>query len=94
VVQATDIKVYIHEVDKLQALNKKAGQPITLRVWRATFAGADAGAIVVSVEVPNLAALANMNALQKSNAEIGSEMQRIGALRKIVSDSLYDELTP
>jgi len=30
----------------------------------------------------------------KSNAEISATMQRIGALRKILSDSLYEELSP
>jgi len=55
VVQTADVPGYVHEVETLQALLKKAGVAATLRVWRATFAGVDAGSIVVSVEVPNLA---------------------------------------
>src|SRR5882672_12061576 len=58
VVQTADVPGYVHEVETLQALLKKAGVPATLRVWRATYAGADTGSIVVTVEVPNLAGIA------------------------------------
>jgi hypothetical protein len=94
VVQTSDLKTYVHEVDVLQAQYKKSGMPVTIRAWRARFAGADAGTIVVSVEMPDLATLAKVDEAQKSNAEIAATMQRIGGLRKIVSDSLYDELKP
>ena len=94
VIQTTDLKAYIHEVDTLRAQFKKAGIPATLRAWRARFAGTDAGAVVVSVEMPDLATLAKLDEAQKSNAEIAATMQRIGGLRKIVSDSLYEELSP
>jgi ribosomal protein L11 len=92
VVQTTDLKAYIKEVDTLRAEFKKAGVPVTLRAWRARFAGAEAGAVVVSVEMADLATLAKVDDAQKNNAEISATMQRIGALRKIVSDSLYEEL--
>jgi hypothetical protein len=94
VIQTTDLKAYIHEVDTLRAQFKKSGIPVTLRAWRARFAGTDAGAVVVSVEMPDLATLAKVDDAQKTNAEIVATMQRIGALRKIVSDSLYEELSP
>jgi hypothetical protein len=38
-------------------------------VWRARFAGSDAGAIVVSVEMPDLSTLAKVDELQRSNPE-------------------------
>jgi hypothetical protein len=44
--------------------------------------------------MPDLATLAKVDDAQKTNAEIAATMQRIGALRKIVSDSLYEELSP
>ena len=90
VVQTADVPAYVHEVTALQALYKKAGQPITLRVWRATYAGSDTGTIVVSVEFPNFAAIAKTNDIVRTNAEIGAEMKKINSMRKIVSDSLYD----
>ena len=93
-VQTNDVQAYTREVETLQALYKKAGQPVTLRVWRATYAGADTGTIVVTAELPNLAALAKMSDSMRSNPEISSEMNKIGGMRKIVSDSLYELLTP
>ena len=50
------------------------------------------GTLIVAVEMPDLAALAKVDELQKSNTEIAATMQKIGALRKIVSDSLYEEV--
>jgi len=93
-VQTSDVPGYTHEVETLQALYRKAGQPVTLRVWRATYAGPDTGTIVVTAELPNLAALAKMADAIRSNPEIGAEMNKIGGMRKVVSDSLYELLTP
>jgi len=93
VVQTSDVSAYLHEVNALQEIYKKAGSPINLRVWRATFAGNDAGTIVVSVEYPNFMALAKGYDLQRSNQDIMAAMKKIGGLRKIVSDSLYEQVT-
>jgi hypothetical protein len=91
VVQTADVPAYVHEVNTLQALYKKIGEPITLRVWRATYAGADTGTIVVTVEVPSFMALAKINEITQSNQEVAAEMKKINSIRKIVSDSLYDQ---
>jgi hypothetical protein len=93
VVQTADVPGYVHEVETLQALLKKAGLPATLHVWRATFAGADAGSIVVTVEVPNLATIAKIDDTVRTNPDVAAEMKKINAMRKIVSDSLYDLLS-
>jgi len=89
-VQPTDAAAYVHEVDALQALLKKTGTPARIRVWQATYAGADTGAVVVTIEVSNLAALAKLNDTMKTNTEIAAEMKKIVGMRKAVSDSLYD----
>ena len=94
-VQTSDIKSYRHEVDILQGQFKKEGLPVTLRVWRATYAGPDTGTIIVTVEVPDLATLAKVeDAVLKPNSALGATMKRIEAIRKIASDSLYEELSP
>ena len=94
-VQTNDIKTYRHEVDTLQSEFKKEGLPVTLRVWRATYAGPDTGTIIVTVEVPDLATLAKIGeAVAKPNSALGATMKRIDALRKIASDSLYEEISP
>ena len=93
VVQTADVPGYVHEVETLQVVLKKAGVPATLRVWRATFAGADAGSIVVTVEVPNLATIAKIDDTVRTNPDVAAEMKKINGIRKIVSDSLYDLLS-
>ena len=94
-VQTNDIKTYRHEVDTLQSEFKKEGLPVTLRVWRATYAGPDTGTIIVTVEVPDLATLVKIEeAVTKPNSALGATMKRIEAIRKIASDSLYEELSP
>ncbi len=93
VVQTADVPGYVHEVETLQALLKKAGVAATLRVWRATYAGADTGSIVVTVEVPNLAGIAKVEDTVRTNPDVAAEMKKINAMRKIVSDSLYDLLS-
>jgi hypothetical protein len=93
VVQTADVPGYVHEVETLQALLKKAGVAATLRVWRASYAGAETGSIVVTVEVPNLAGIAKIEDTVRTNADVAAEMKKINAMRKIVSDSLYDLLS-
>jgi len=93
VVQTADVPGYVHEVETLQALLKKAGVPATLRVWRASYAGSDTGSIVVTVEVPNLAGIAKVEDTIRTNPDLAAEMKKISAMRKIVSDSLYDLLS-
>jgi hypothetical protein len=93
VVQTADVPGYVHEVETLQALIKKAGLPATVRVWRATYAGADTGSIVASIEVPNLETIAKLNDAFRTNPEMAAEMKKINAMRKIVSDSLFDLLS-
>jgi len=94
-VQTSDIKTYRHEVETLQGEFKKEGLPVTLRVWRATYAGPDTGTIIVTVEVPDLATLAKVeDAVAKPSSALAATMKRIEAIRKITSDSLYEELSP
>jgi hypothetical protein len=92
VVQTTDAAAYVHEVNALAALYKKAGTPVNIRVWRATFAGNDAGTVVVSAEFTDFMSLAKANEMQRTNQEITAEMKKIAGLRKIVSDSLYEQI--
>ena len=90
IVQPTDLATYLKEIETLRGLFKKAGVTVTLKVWRARFAGNEAGTIVVTEEIADLATLAKLDALTASNADVVATMARIGKIRKIVSDSLYE----
>jgi hypothetical protein len=92
IVQPTDVAAYLKELDTLRGLFKKAGVTVTLKVWRARFAAAETGTIVVTEEVADLATLAKLDELQKSNPDVVATMARIGKVRKITSDSLYEGL--
>ena len=73
---------------------KKLGVPATIDAYRATYAAAETGTVVVAIEVPNLATLAKMTEMTRSQPEVVAEMKKINAMRKITSDSLYEKLTP
>jgi hypothetical protein len=94
VVETADVSAYTHEISTLGAISKKIGSPVTLRVFRARFAGPNTGTVVVSVEYANLSALAKNDELMRSNADLVAQMKKIAAIRKIVSDSIYEEQTP
>jgi hypothetical protein len=93
VVQTSDVPAYVREIEALKALYKKQGQAITIDAYQATYAGASAGSVVVAVQVANLAALAKMNEIGRTQPDIVAEMKKIGAMRKVVSDSVYEKLT-
>jgi hypothetical protein len=92
VVKAPDTAAYVSEINRGRTLLKKAGSPSVLRVWRAQYAGTDAGAIVVSLEYPDLAALAADNVRMGSDADLHSWLTGLDKIRTIVSDSIYNEM--
>src|SRR5215470_10970081 len=67
VVQTTDVAGYVKALQDGQALLKAKGSSGTIRAWVATFAGPETGTVVVSVQYPNLEALAKDTALMKSD---------------------------
>jgi hypothetical protein len=92
VVQATDAAAYMTELGKIRATLTRLGSKSTVRVWRARFAGPDAGAIVVSIEYPDMATFAAEDAKVQSDPEYTSLLKGLDRVRKIVSDSLYEEV--
>lgn len=94
VVQATDVDAYMKAIEQGKALLKSKGSTGTMRVWRARYAGPEAGSIAVAIEFANLQALAKDDALMSSDPEVKAWLQSLDKLRKVVSDSIYNELTP
>ena len=83
---------YVKEVAKGQALMKKLGVSASIRVWRARFAGDNAGAIVVAIEYPSLATMAKDEATVAADADYQTWFKGLDKMRTIVSDSLYSEM--
>jgi len=94
VVQTTDAAAYAKALEDGKALLKAKGSPAQLRAWVATYAGESTGTVVVSVEYPNLEALAKDYGLMRSDADLRAWLQGLAKIRKVVSDSIYEELKP
>ena len=94
VVKTDDPGAYLKELDKGKALMKKLGASAVIRVWRARFAGDNAGSTVVSVEYPSLAVMAKDEATVDASPEYQTWFKGLDKLRTVVSDSLYTEMKP
>ena len=93
-VQTDNADAYLQELGRGQALIKKLGGSAVLRVWRARFAGPNAGAIVVSIEYPDLITFANDEKKVTETPEYQEWLKGLAKVRKVLSDSLYEEMKP
>jgi hypothetical protein len=93
-VQTDNVSAYVKEIDKGRAILRRLGSSAVLRVFRARFAGDGTGTVVVSLEYPSLVVLAQDEAKALADAEYSSWLAGLDRLRKVVSDSTYDELKP
>lgn len=94
VVQTSDAAAYVKSIEQGKALLKAKGATGAIRVWRARYAGEDAGAVVVAIEYANLEALAKDEVKLSTDPELRAWVQSLDKLRKVVSDSIYEELVP
>jgi hypothetical protein len=93
VITTDDTAAYLKQIEQGQAVLKKLGSAAVLRVWRARFAGDRAGSIIVSIEYPDLVTYANDDKKVSASTEYQTWLKDLGKIRKVVSDSLYEELT-
>lgn len=94
-VQTSEVAAYTKAIlTDGQALWKRKGSAAQFRVWQATFAGEDVGTVIVSVEYPNMEALAKDMALLRSDPELTAWLAGLAKMRKVLSDSLYEEMKP
>lgn len=94
VVDVSNAGAYVQEIEKGKALLKQAGSPAQIRVWRARFAGPNAGQFVVSVEYPDLQAFAADDKKIAANADYQAWLKGLDKVRKVLSDSYYEEAKP
>ena len=92
VVQTTDAPAYVKALQEGAALLKAKGSQGKIRAWVATFAGPETGTVVVSVEFPNMESVAKDMALMRADSDLKAWLQSLGKIRKILSDSIYEEL--
>ena len=91
IVKTDNVTAYLAELDKGREMMKKLGVTPQLRVWQGTFAGTNAGSIVVTSEFSNLAELAADNAKLEADKDFGMWLKGLEKVRTITSDSIYRE---
>src|SRR3989442_14665921 len=62
VVKTDNVPAYVQDIEKGRQLSKSMGLQGQVGVWRARFAGPEAGTVVGSIEYPKMAALATDDA--------------------------------
>ena len=92
VVKTDDASAYVAELKKGQAMLKRLGSPAQIRAWRGRFAGEDTGRVVVTIEYPSMVVLAQDEAKVLADREYSAWLKGLDKVRKIISDSTYDEL--
>jgi hypothetical protein len=92
VVKADNVTTYLHELDKARDMAKRLGLSIQIHAYRATYAGAATGELVVTIEYPSFQAMADAVAKQESDKEFSAWLKGLDKVRTITSDSLYREL--
>ncbi|MGO9039993.1 MAG: hypothetical protein ACLQKH_18585 [Steroidobacteraceae bacterium] len=92
VVSTEDVSRYVHELDNGRRIQQRLGISVQTRVWRATFAGPEAGSIVVTQQFDSFAAFADAAKKTGADAEYSQWIMGLDKIRKIASDSLYQEL--
>ena len=94
VVETSDVAAYVKALEEGKALLKKKGSPSVLHVWYGRYAGPDVGHVAVTIEYPSLEALAKDDGMMRTDPELSAWLERLSKIRKIVSDSIYEELKP
>ncbi|PKG97735.1 hypothetical protein [Paraglaciecola sp. MB-3u-78] len=93
VVDTDDAGAYIAQLNKGSLLIKAIAPKMTIRAWRATFAGDSTGAMIVALEYPgSLADFATAWDKVQADKSVAQWLAGLAELRKIVSDSLYSEI--
>jgi hypothetical protein len=91
-VKTDNVGAYMQQLENGRAMLKRLGLGTQLRVFRATYAGPNAGSIVVTQEYASLAALADAQAKEAADADFTAWVKNLDNIRTITSDSLYREL--
>ena len=91
-VKTDNLSAYMAELDKGRAMLKRLGVSVQLRVWRAQYAGPQAGTLTITQEYPSWAAFADGQAKTMADPEFAKWLAGLDKVRTITSDSLYREL--
>ena len=92
VVKTEDVAGYLQWLEKGKEIMNNLGLNGSVRVWRATFAGPNAGNIIVAIEFPDMHAFADAETKTRADKNYLAWLAEMAKNRTIISDSLYTEL--
>jgi ABC-type sugar transport system substrate-binding protein len=92
VVKTDNPAAYAQALEAGKEVMKKAGVTANTRVYQASYAGPDAGAVVATIEYPSMAALAEAEMKLRADKDYLAWVKGLDKIRIIVSDSIYREL--
>ncbi|HEX9784356.1 MAG TPA: hypothetical protein VGA56_16715 [Opitutaceae bacterium] len=91
-IQTDQLDQYVKELQRGNAIMKRAGSSTVLRAWVSRFSGPNTGAVHVVLEYPTMSALAADLEKLEANAEFTAWLKGLSSIRKVVSDSIMQEL--
>ena len=93
-VSTSDVDAYVAQLAKGKQMMAKVAPKMIMRAWQATFAGPEAGAVIVSLEYPgSVSAFAMAWEKTLADKDMAAWLKGLGSMRELVSDSLYRELS-
>lgn len=93
-VQTDNLDAYVAQIERGRAILESLNSPGQIRVLVASYAGPNAGNVVVTVEYANMVELAQDEAAGMASAEYRAWIAGLDEIRTIVSDSIYRDITP
>jgi TRAP-type C4-dicarboxylate transport system substrate-binding protein len=92
VVKTDNPAAYAQAIEAGKEIMKKAGVSANTRVYQASYAGPDAGAVIAAIEYPGITALAEAETKLRTDKDYVAWIKGLDKIRTIVSDSIYREL--
>ncbi len=92
VVKTDNPAAYAQALEAGKEIMKKAGVTAITRVYQASYAGPEAGAVVAAIEFPSITALAEAETKLRADKDYVAWIKSLDKIRTIVSDSIYREL--
>jgi hypothetical protein len=92
VVKTDNVAAYVQAIARGKEIQTKLGINIPTRIWQGTFAGPNAGTVVVTIEFPDMGTLAQDYTKLNADSDYQAWLKDLDKIRTIVSDSIYKEL--
>jgi hypothetical protein len=93
-VEPGKLEKYRQEIKKLTAVLARVESSGKMRMWQATAAGPDTGAVLVGLEYPNAAAWAEDSSKIQGDAEWQKIVAGLGDLRTVEGNSIWRDVSP